>query len=69
MKIITGWRQSWRLLSVQALALLAAVPLIWDALPYDVKEWIPPELRPYIIALLAVAGIAGRLIKQPDVHK
>lgn len=67
MRMVPEWRQSWRLLSVQALALLAALPLAWAELPPDIKDMIPAEWRPWIVSVLAVAGIAGRLIRQPSV--
>ena len=45
-------------------ALLAVLPLAWAELPGDVKAYLPPEWRPWVVTGLAVAVILGRLIKQ-----
>lgn len=64
MHIIPEWRQAWRMFSVQALALIAAITAFWQDLPPEVLAVIPPEWSQYIIAGLALAGLIGRLIDQ-----
>lgn len=64
MKMIPKWRQAWRMYSVQALTALAALPLIWEQMPLEVKAIIPADWNPYILAGIAVAGVAGRLLDQ-----
>lgn len=64
MKLVPDWRSAWRWLSVQALAVIALLPVVWPTLPPQVTGWVPEEWRPWIIVLLAVGGIAGRLVDQ-----
>jgi di/tricarboxylate transporter len=64
MKLVDDARRAWRWFSVQALAVLAVVPLIWGELPPEVTALIPAGWHPYILAGVAVAGIMGRLVDQ-----
>ncbi len=64
MRLIPDWRDAWRWFSVQALAVLALLPVVWPTLPPQVHAWVPEEWRPWIIVALAIGGIAGRLIDQ-----
>ncbi len=64
MKLVDDASRAWRWFSVQIAALLAVLPLAWAELPGDVKAYLPPEWRPWIVTGLAVGIIAGRLIKQ-----
>ena len=64
MRLVEGWRKAWRWYSVQALSLLALLPVIWTELPADAKAFIPPSWQPWILAALAVAGMVGRLWPQ-----
>jgi hypothetical protein len=64
MRLVDNARSAWRWLSVQALAVLAVLPLAWSSIPPDVQAWLPEEYRPWVLAVLALGGIAGRLIDQ-----
>ena len=64
MRLVEGWRKAWRWYSVQALSLLALLPVVWAELPYDVKAFLPLSWQPWILAALAVAGLVGRLWPQ-----
>ena len=64
MRLIPDWRSAWRWFSVQAFAILAALPLVWPSLPVEVHAWMPEAWRPYAIVLLALGGLAGRLVDQ-----
>jgi hypothetical protein len=64
MKLVPDARRSWRWFSVQVLTALAAAPLIWASIPPDVQAFLPEAWRPWVLAAMAVAGIAGRLIDQ-----
>lgn len=64
MKFVSDWRSAWRWFSVQALAAIALLPVVWPTLPPQVHAWVPEEWRPWIIVALAIGGIAGRLIDQ-----
>lgn len=64
MKLISNWREAWRMNSVQVFALLAFVPMIWDELPEEVKAIIPEDWRPYVVAVVALVGMILRLRDQ-----
>ena len=64
MTLVANWRDAWRWFSVQAFAVIIALPMIWMALPPDVKAYVPEGWKPWIMVLLAVAGITGRVIDQ-----
>lgn len=64
MRLVPDWRSAWRWFSVQALAILAVLPVVWATLPPDIKALIPAKYGLYIAAAVALAGIAGRLIDQ-----
>lgn len=64
MRLVPDWRSAWRWFSVQALAILAVLPMVWASLPADIKAYIPTKYGIYIAAAIALAGIAGRLVDQ-----
>lgn len=64
MTLVPDWRSAWRWFSVQALAILAALPLVWMALPSDAKNFLPDNLEPWVLCALALGGIVGRVIDQ-----
>lgn len=66
MKLVPDWRRAWRWFSVQALAVLAALPVAWAELPPDVQAMLPEPWRPWLLAGLALAGLVGRLVDQGD---
>lgn len=66
MKLIPEWRKAWRMYSVQALAAVAMLPLVWSELPVEIKALIPAEWNPYILAGVAFAGMIGRLLDQRE---
>jgi len=67
MQMVKDWKSSWRWFSVQALTVIAGLPLVWPMIPPDVQAWLPEQYRPYVIVALAVGGLAGRLIDQKPV--
>jgi len=64
MKIVRNARSAWRWFSVQAAALVAIIPMAWSQLPPESQALVPEEYRPWVITVVAVAGIIGRLIDQ-----
>lgn len=64
MKLVPDWKQAWRWFSVQALAAIVALPLVWGMLPSDVKAFLPEGWEPWVLVSLAAAGIIGRVIDQ-----
>ena len=65
MKLVKDWRQAARWFSVQAQALSAAAGAAWLVVPDDMRAAVPPEWLAACAIVLAVLGIAGRLIDQP----
>lgn len=64
MKLVADWRKAWKWHSTQVLALMAAMPVVWMQLPPDVKEMVPDAWMPYIVSVIAVGAIVGRLRDQ-----
>lgn len=64
MKLVENWRNAWRWFSVQCLAILAVMPFVWGSLPADAKAFLPDSLEIWVFVVLAIAGIAGRLVDQ-----
>jgi len=64
MRLVKDARNAWRWLSVRALAVLFALPLVWPQIPADVRAMLPPEWQPWVLSAIALGGIAGRLVDQ-----
>jgi hypothetical protein len=64
MKLIKDASRAWRFFSVQAMAVLAALPLVWQQIPPDVQDMLPPDWRPWVLTAIAIGGIIGRLVPQ-----
>jgi hypothetical protein len=64
MKLIPDWKEAWRWFSVQALAAIIALPIVWGMLPADVKALLPDGWEPSAFVVLAAAGLIGRVIDQ-----
>jgi hypothetical protein len=64
MHLIPDWRQAWRWFSVQFLAIIMVVPLVWASLPADAKAFLPDAWEPWVLTTLAACGILGRIIDQ-----
>lgn len=64
MKLVSNWRSALRWHSTHALTLIAVLPIVWLELPADLKAYVPPEWRPFVLASIAVAGIVARLRDQ-----
>lgn len=69
MRLIDNWRKAHRMLSVQAMALAAAIQGTWPLIPDDLKATLPPHLVHWVSIALLVAGIAGRLVSQDKVKE
>ena len=64
MKLVEGWKNAWRWFSVQAGALVVALPAAWVVLPEDVKGNIPDTWLPWIVGAVGIAVVAGRMVDQ-----
>jgi anti-sigma-K factor RskA len=67
MKLIPEWRSAWRWYSVQALAIIAALPIVWASLPPEWQAEVPSEWIKVMVVVVAIAGILGRVLQQPGV--
>lgn len=66
MKIVPDWRRLWRWHSTWFFGVLAVILPVWQELPPDIKSMVPAEWRPWIVSLIAVAGLILRLRQQPE---
>lgn len=64
MRLVEEWRQAWRWFSVQAMTLSVLVQAAWEALPADLKQYLPHGLGMALSLGLLVCGIIGRLVRQ-----
>ena len=64
MTFVSDIRRAWRWFSVQVLVLLACLPQAWELMPPETHALVPEAWRPWIITVLALIGIGGRLVKQ-----
>lgn len=64
MQLIPDWRSAWRWFSVQALALIIVLPIVWASLPPDVKSLVPSSWNVWIFIIIAFAGLVGRFVDQ-----
>ena len=64
MKLVSDWRNALRWHSTQAFVVLAALPSAWLILPDDLKDKVPAEWLPYIIPVVAIGGLIGRVRDQ-----
>ena len=64
MKLITNWRKCWKFLSVQLMAVGSAMSVTYAQLYDKMKDHIPPDKMMYIVLVVFVGGILGRVISQ-----
>lgn len=64
MKLVSGWRQSWKWFSVQAAALQVAAASVWLLTPEDARATFPPEYVAAFFGTVAVLAVLGRLLDQ-----
>lgn len=63
-KLVDNAKDAWKWYSVQASAVLTVAPVVWMELPADLKSQIPDAWLPYIVSLVALGGLVGRLKAQ-----
>lgn len=65
MKLVDNWKSFWKWRSMQAFAVLAALPIIWAVVPPEVTVLLSQyDWYPYLITVIAVLGAIGRLLQQ-----
>lgn len=63
-KLIKDAKRAWRYFSVQALAVLGIVSVVWPVLPPETQALVPAAWHPWILGAVAIGGIFGRLVDQ-----
>ena len=66
-RLIPQWRRCVRMFSVQAMVIAGAIQGAWVALPSEMKAMVSDDWLRWITIVLMVAGVIGRLVKQPSV--
>lgn len=64
MRFVADWRGAWRWFSLQAMVLSGVVQAAWEALPADLKQYLPHWLGLALSLAFLVLGIGGRLVRQ-----
>ena len=64
-QLVEGWRHAWRWTSVNCMVLAGALQGGWLVLDADQRASLPPYSITVLTIVVLVAGVAGRLIKQP----
>jgi hypothetical protein len=64
--LVAEWRRAWRWFSLQAMVLSGVAQAAWEALPDDLKQYLPHGLGLALSLTLLALGIGGRLIQQKD---
>jgi hypothetical protein len=69
MKLIDNWRAGYKMHSVRAMGLAAAVLLTYETLPPEFKATISPNMLHYVAIGLMVVGTIGRFLQQTEPTK
>lgn len=64
MKLVPQWQQSYKWLSMHALALAGVLPSVWCSLPGEWRSVIPISYVAIAAGITSLLGIAGRLLDQ-----
>lgn len=75
LKLIAGWRDGWRLWSVRLAALgallsaaaIAAPDMIlaaWNAMPDELRAYLPERTGQILSVMIYAAAVVARLVKQ-----
>lgn len=64
MKLVHNWKRAWSWVSMQAMAIIVLVPMLWAELPVEIKVYIPDEWMPKVLAGVALLAMIGRLVDQ-----
>jgi len=69
MQLIPNIKQAWKMFSIQAQALNAALLVSWQSLPSSFQTVLPVQYLLIIAVVLLVLGVVGRVIQQDNVTK
>jgi len=67
MTLIPNIKQAWKMFSIQAQALNAALLVSWQSLPMSFQTVLPVQYLLIIAVTLLVLGVVGRVIQQDNV--
>ena len=68
MTLIPNIKQAWKMFSIQAQTINAALLVSWQSLPATFQTILPVQYLIGIAVALLILGIAGRVIQQPAVN-
>lgn len=69
MKLVDDWHKAWKYFSVQCLTLAGAISFAWATYGDVIKQYVPEAYMHWVIGVVAVAGIVGRVVAQPSQDK
>jgi len=69
MQLIPNIKQAWKMFSIQAQALNAALLVSWQTLPLSFQTILPVQYLIGIAITLLVLGIVGRVIQQDAIKQ
>ena len=64
MKLVDNWKRAHRMISVQLMAVTAALQGVWPSIPQDLKDALPHGLVNWVSIALLGAAVFGRLLDQ-----
>lgn len=67
MTLIPNIKQTWKMFSIQAQTINAALLVSWQSLPATFQTILPVQYLIIIAVALLLLGIVGRVIQQPSV--
>jgi hypothetical protein len=67
MQLVQNWRRAHRMISVQLMAVTAALQGVWPSIPQDLKDALPHGLVNWVSITLLGAAVFGRLLDQGSV--
>jgi hypothetical protein len=68
MTLIPNIKQAWKMFSIQAQALNAALLVSWQSLPTTFQTILPVQYLLTLAVVLLILGVVGRVIHQPSVE-
>lgn len=69
MTLIPNIKQAWKMFSIQAQAINAALLVSWQSLPTSFQTVLPVQYLLIIAVALLVLGVIGRVIQQDAIKQ
>lgn len=64
MKLVPNVKEAYKWFSVQIMAVIAFLPVAYYMLPEETLALIPDTWKPWVVTVVAIAGIIGRVVDQ-----